>query len=205
MFFVVDFETSGLTPWTGSPLTIGVVPVDQDGNILSARFYERFTHREDEPMTLFDSQAYMTDTEQWWCSDAVPNEAYLEAWVKQPRLPRAEVLTQLCNWVEFNTPVGESAFVAANPSFFDKMWLEYLFADTGIANPFHYRTLCLRSMRFGLEHEDETFGSSKGAQEPVIEHHALYDAEAEAQDLSNLIKMKKNLVEAFKNDNPAGY
>ena len=88
-------------------------------------------------------------------------------------------------------PDWNKRIFVANPASFDKMWCDYLFAVTKHdPAPYHYRSLCLRSMKFGLAPET-TYGSDRTTHKSTVEHHAYYDALAQAKDLIDMLKTKK--------------
>ena len=61
-----------------------------------------------------------------------------------------------------------------------------LFDETGVPDPFHYRSLCLRSMKFGMRPRSE-WGNDREDHKPAIPHHALWDARAQALDLVQML------------------
>lgn len=191
MFFVVDVETSGLTPWTGQLLSVAIVPVTQEGEVLlDSVFYERLMHTVRDPREI--PEDVLTDTNRFWLDQ--PDDVISEAFSKYPRVHPIDCRTYIKRWVEEIEPDKSQRFIAANPSAFDKMWLESLYGQEYDSMwPFHYRSLCLRSFRFGLELSETVFGSRKGAQESAIPHHAREDAIAEALDLSYLIELKRSM------------
>lgn len=190
MFFVVDVETSGLTPWTGQILSVAIVPVTEDGLVLDTHFYERIMHSSKDPRDIPESMR--TDTNRFWAEQ--DPEILDEAFNYYPRVHPVDARQHIIDWVQSVEADKSQRFIAANPVAFDKMWLESLYRQTYDEKwPFHYRCLCLRSMRFGLELDTVEYGSAKGAQKPVRPHHALDDAYSEAADLSFLIKMKRTM------------
>lgn len=205
MFFVVDFETSALDPWDGFPLTVGIVAVNEDGNlygdtiekdvvnnerVISGEFYARF------PIGIrpnFHRPDLLTETEKWWHNQASENPlAFDEAWGERMyHIPTGEILHNLKDWFDDIEPDISQRYLCANPSHFDIRWLDYLYR--GWEKPYHYRGLCLRSMRYGIEYGgNNVFGSTRTENKVdehhnFIKHHAMWDARSEAQDLSNLM------------------
>jgi hypothetical protein len=199
MFFVTDFETSSLTPWDEGeprPLTVGIVPVTLAGDILTEEtFYARF------PIYNFPDwhmPGNLTDTERFWLGvkneDEAGEEVFNEAWLRELETQEDyyDVMERLTEYIDaFGTP-GEN-FIVANPGHFDFMWMQWVYAFTGLKSPFHYRVLCLRSMKYGLDYgNDPTFGSARGKQS-AHPHHALYDAIAEAEDLVDLMVQSRGM------------
>lgn len=92
---------------------------------------------------------------------------------------------------------SQRCFVA-NPVSFDKPFIERMFnrynvtAQFGrsrLEDPFHYRSLCLRSMSFG-QTRMQPWGSDRTNHEPEFRHHALSDAKAQAKDLVRLLRQR---------------
>lgn len=209
MFFVVDFETSALDPWHGEPLSLGIVPVTQYGEILAEQFY---TNRWNIEALIPEWQfpANLTETESWWNQKRLSEDlndaaAFREAWVRVgPTRSDEQILDDISDYLYAVEPDKNQRFMVANPIAFDKMWMEYIHAMFGREMPFHYRCLCLRSMRYGLEYGDNPeFGNSRDEHEldGYIPHHALWDARMEALDLVHLMKKSNEQCAAkFVND-----
>ena len=227
MFFVVDFETSGRTPWDkwSIPLSVGIVPVNESGDIVQLEgygemyfqkvpggnaqddtwfFYERFKHNE-VPRPDLVPESDLTGTYRWWLDirDQYPG-AYMDAWYDSvTRLAKLDLCHRMIEYLNRVEPNLELRFLAANPGSFDKMWMEYIFASEGLSVPFSHRTLCMRSMRFGLDSDTQEFGRTKGAHTSVLPHHALHDAMGESLELQSYINQKKKKNEV-RTDIPAG-
>lgn len=185
MFFVVDIESSGLTPWTGSLLTIGAVPVSTMGELLPDRLFLAV-----EPGLLSDP-----DTMAWWDkqSEIARNEAFAPG---EHRWTLKETANVLAAWVE-TISGDETAYFVAHPASFDWMWMEFLFSTTGVKSPFHYRTLCVRSMEYGMDlangHE-RTYGGSRVRErdvKPQVPHSAASDAVAEAINFARRLRERR--------------
>lgn len=195
MFFVVDVETTGLTPWTGNLLTVAIVPVSEEGDIVEEDFYyRRLNHHAVDPRIIQELRPEdLTDTHKFWL-DQEPSTID-EAYNKAPRISGIMMRQEISRYVSRIEPDKSKRFLAANPAAFDKMWLESLYGPNYNEEwPFHYRNLCLRSFRYGLE-VSNVYGSSKGAQESEVPHHALHDAIAEARDLVYLLNLKRRIHE----------
>ena len=184
-FFNVDVETSALTPWEGYLLTVGIQPVRYTPHLgaemLADRFYVRIDRTDELSFSQWDEPG-RSETYEWWVnqSAAAQDEAFRDL-----SLVRHDPETAAMMTVEFVAgvePDPKQRIFVANPVAFDKMWLDELFASTGIANPFHYQSLCLRSMKFGLR-PNSAWGSTRDNHDPEIPHHAFHDAHAQALDL----------------------
>lgn len=189
MFFVIDFETSALEPWDGKPLTLGIVPVTEDREILESQsvYFEFPLYTQPN----WDNPDTLTSTEKFWLDQRETNrEAWEAAWLRDQNDPLLTISSVMLDVAKYFLAFDEPRFIAANPVAFDKKWLDYCFYKAGIVAPYHYRCLCLRSMRYGVEYPiNHEYGSAKGVQEPKIEHHALYDAIAEAHDLVHIMEL----------------
>lgn len=185
-FFSVDVETSGLTPANGLLLTVGIQPVVYDGTgwVLSdGSFYVRIDRGD-----LADSDHWQpgVGTHDWWAEQS--EEARGEAWEDRSLVRHGDIVAarMVAEYVTTLEPHAESRVFVANPVAFDKMWVTTLFDDTGVPDPFHYRSLCLRSMKYGLRPRSP-WGSDRETHAPKVPHHALYDAQAQALDLVDML------------------
>lgn len=196
MFFVIDFETSALYPWDGFPLTLGIVPVNQYGDIHPEEnhLYVEFPIEREPDWHM---PANLTETEQWWLTlkdseEESENIAFESAWYRDEDCYWNYCMEEIIEYFDKIEPDKSQRFLVANPISFDKMWMDYQFSNYDVVTPYHYRSLCLRSMRYGLGYgEDPTFGSVRDDHSPLIPHHALHDARAEAHNLKHLMEWSK--------------
>jgi hypothetical protein len=182
-FFSVDVETSGLTPANGLLLTVGIQPVAYNGEAwaLSAEsLYVRIDRS--AHLAVTDHWKPGVDTHDWWAQQS--DEARAEAWEDRGLVRHSDTVAarMVAEFVATRESHVESRVFVANPVAFDKMWVTTLFDDTGVADPFHYRSLCLRSMKYGLR-PHSPWGSDREEHKPTLPHHALHDARAQALDL----------------------
>jgi len=196
MFFVIDFETSALDPWQGEVLTLGIVPVTHYGEILQeSTFYCYWDTSEIMPDWAFP--ANLTDTQAWWNEKRqVDDPAFAAAWYREgPVYSDQQILDDIDEYVGMIEPDKDKRFMCANPAAFDIMWMNYIYSMQNRSHPFHYRNLCLRSMRYGIECGfTPEFGNARDEHElyGYIPHHALWDARMEALDLVHLIELAGN-------------
>jgi len=186
MFFSVDIETSNTVVTPGGMLSIGVVAINDELEMVD-NFYVKLA---------YDVKASDKETMEWWETQDLEAQAEAFDWGRSRVFPGSAAV-MLQNWVN-ELKQNQEAYFVANPASFDFPWIANLFQTWELVNPFHYRTLCLRSMRFGIT--GGKFGSSRGEDEgfpdlkpvvPVLAHHALHDAIAQGQDFINL--MGRNL------------
>lgn len=190
IFFSVDVETSGLTPATGYLLTVGIQPVefhlDDPGEVELDRrtFYARI--QQGGRLAGDKNWRPGKPTYDWWHeqSQYAQDEAY-----EDDDLVRHDdyvVARMIAEFVREVDPDSDEITFVANPVAFDKMWLTTLFDATRVADPFHYRSLCLRSMKFGLR-RGSAWGGDRETHDSQIPHHALFDAIAQARDLEDML------------------
>lgn len=191
-FFSVDVETSGLTPAHGRLLTVGVVPVRWESveggrrrfEMLDESFYIRIDRAAELALDRWESDP-RSSYGFWSRQDAsVAGEAYADA--SLPRVTATTAAIMLQDWACSIEPYQEQRVFVANPVAFDKMWVDLLFDEAEVDSPFHWRSLCLRSMKFGLTPGSD-WGDSRDGNEPSVPHHALHDARAQAFDLVDML------------------
>jgi hypothetical protein len=189
-FFSVDVETSALRPDQGELLTIGAVAVSGTGHIIDT-FYVRINRRNLLHESWFNEALPVTSpTQEFWRKQEqyVKDEAYMSHDVE--RVTPITAATRFRNWVLKFGDTWEDRVFVANPVAFDKMWVLNLFMEVGLEDPFHYRSVCLRSVDFGRVGGDwrDSIGGRSNA--PRYPHHALSDAYAQAQDLLELLDLE---------------
>ncbi len=175
-FYSVDVETSGTDPFRYDLLTIGVVCVRESG-LIDGGLYARVEHDEVD----WDPETY-----KWWLDQSKRAKDEIFSTV----LPRHDVFDVATSLQQFVYTKGGRGFhdnvFVANPSSFDHAWIRKLFSETGVKDPFSYRTLCLRSARWGAE--SVAWNEGQRLHKPLVEHHALHDAQAQALDFLDLLK-----------------
>lgn len=196
LFFSIDVESSDTDRYLGNLLSVGgqLVVHDKDGAYLTGDgFYTRIDQTPHLRMNGWFDGSCPTDTYKWWVEqNAVAQD---EAWrdLTLHRVPALDAAIDLANWVTElqETFKAKDAFFVANPVAFDKGWIDDLFSqvnmDADVLHPFHYRSLCLRSMRFGLR-KGSSWGSERDTHVSKVPHHPLEDAIAQALDLVDMLK-----------------
>lgn len=188
-YFSVDVETSGFVPGRHTLLSVGIEELSSH-----ATFYAVLDHRERgvaQPKINWDLGTREWFKEQEAAYDCLfgSHDAYLDCPIA--RSSSKDVAQRLADWVmSFPAP---RTFVAW-PVSFDKPWLDILFHDTGVYNPFDYRSVDIKSWicgRFGGGPEVERDDLPEAAQALYIEadfpHHALSDAIAQAETMRRLL------------------
>jgi hypothetical protein len=180
IYFSVDCEASGPVPPLYNLLSLGatVVRPEGDRHVLGESLYIEF-----KPIFPgFDRAAVEV------CGLDVVRLA------REGREPR-EALVQLAEWVRRETgPQGRSVFVGHN-AVFDWSYVAYYYAHFGLANPFGYKGIDLKSLAMGVLSIPWSATSKENlrgplalpAQDPALVHRADYDAHYQALILKALL------------------
>ena len=186
-FLSVDVETSSKVAGTGHLLSVGIVPVvHQDGKWVQlieqgAALYVRIEH----PLGTDFRHHPNVDSVAWW-SEQDPKsvkEAFDQSLLRFPPHTAAKMIHEHVRSLE-DDPLR--VIFAANPVSFDKPWVDALIVKAGLELPWHYRSMCLRSMKFGMD-ISAGFGADRTTHPSAWPHHALYDAIAQAHDLCDML------------------
>ncbi len=176
---IVDNETLSTGP-DAVLLSIGAVAVEvgQGRAIVLGRWYRRLLHF---PAAVRQpGRAVTNDTLRWWFNQDAA--AFQEAFMAPGRIALPLAMYSLSRWLELNRyPIW------GNGSDFDNAQLKHAFDQLGLRWPYH-RNRCLRSLKgLVLDMYPDTqlppFPANK------IKHHALHDAEHEADVLATLINV----------------
>lgn len=189
-FFSCDVETTSTSPLTGHLLTLGIQPVVFNENLIVEKhpktLYVRIDQYDSLDEAAIDGMWGDPDNDAssfgWWAkqNDAAQDEAW-----RDRKLVRHDMFTaagMVSEFVRDIEPDRSKRIFVANPVSFDKPWFEQLFWLCDMEDPFHYQSLCLRSMKFGLRAKTP-WTAARDNHEPRIPHHALWDADAQADDL----------------------
>lgn len=198
-FFSVDVETTHTSPTQGHLLTIGIQIVETrddrwDSYHLTDSLYCRVDRTDIYP-EWFQTLTDPASTLSWWLkqNDEAQAEAFRE--MRLTRHSAGEVADVITDFVVRAQPAPTRRVFVANPVSFDKPWVDALFEEARgpfrPSNPFPHRTLCLRSMRFGLQPGNE-WGPERVNHNPAIPHHALSDAIAQAEDLVAMLTERES-------------
>ena len=173
MFYSVDVETGNTSVIPGGLLTVGIVSIDKHRGVWET-VDSLYLH------LAYDERAFEEETINWWKKQ--DEDAFAEAfdWSRN-RVHPTSAAAMIQEFVRKQSEQKKS-FFAANPASFDHAWIDMLFATTGVETPFSHRTLCLRSMAFGMTGGE--FGEKRGTEMP---HHALKDAVIQADELVDML------------------
>jgi len=190
-FFSCDVETTSTSPLTGDLLTLGIQPIHFYADQLAIEHPKNLYIRIEQQETL-DQDPNWGDADNpassygWWIKQN--EQAQDEAW-RDRTLVRHDLITAAKMVSEFVKEIEQDPkqrIFVANPVSFDKPWFEQMFWMADVEDPFHYQSLCLRSMKFGLRKESP-WVMTRDNHEPKIPHHALWDAVAQAYDLISML------------------
>ena len=190
-FFSCDVETTSTSPLTGDLLTLGIQPIRFYADQLAIEYPKNLYIRIEQQETL-DQDPNWGDADNpassygWWIKQN--EQAQDEAWrdrtlVRHDLITAAKMVSEFVKEIEQDP---EQRIFVANPVSFDKPWFEQMFWMADVEDPFHYQSLCLRSMKFGLRKESP-WVMTRDNHEPKIPHHALWDAVAQAHDLISML------------------
>jgi hypothetical protein len=170
VFFSIDVETSGLNPFIPEHqlLSVGALAVSEDG-LIDERWYER----------IKDEGTWDEGTREWWQQQ---NETAKHDIFDIKGVDSIEAAQNFVQWVQ---GITDHAVFVANPCTFDHAWVLRWLTSCGEPMPFDYRTLCLRSADWGRN--PGPWGLERNGHKPIVPHHALHDAQAQALDLLDLL------------------
>ena len=180
-FFSVDVETTSTNPFDGQLLSVGIVPIDGETLEVMDGLYLRMQY---DPMGAIDPS-----TQTWW--EAQKRDIYEEAWgLGVDRLSPEAATKEIVDFVASYSDNLKDIVFCANPVSFDHPWILKLFAEAGVEVPFHHRTVCMRSMYFGIVGgtwgQPRESGDWNHSEKP---HHAYHDAYAQALDFVKMYMM----------------
>jgi len=171
-FYSVDVETTGLNPHNRDHqlATVGAIAVSDLG-LIGESWYARLRFRD----------SWEDGTREWWLQQ---NDVALTEMLDGNRMRPSSAAALFADWVE-STSDGHAVFVA-NPATFDHSWIQRWMTAANVTMPFDYRTLCLRGADWGRN--PGPWGLERNGHKSLIPHHALFDAQAQALDLLDLLR-----------------
>lgn len=173
-FYSIDVETTGTNPHDKSHqlATVGAIAVSEQG-LLGGSWYQRLRYRD----------SWDAGTREWWRQQN--RAAQDEMFSAEHRLTPKFAARLFVDWVNETRNGGEATFVA-NPATFDHSWVLRWLTEAKVEMPFSYRTLCLRGADWGRN--PGPWGLGRNGHTSIVPHHALYDAQAQALDLLDLLR-----------------
>jgi len=170
VYFSVDVETSGLNPFMAEHqlLSVGAQAVDESGEWIGQWY-----------TPLANAGTWDDGTREWWMqqNDTAKAEIF--------DVVGADPTTAALWFVDWVSGLTDHAVFVANPCTFDHSWVLRWLTECDQKMPFDYRTLCLRSADWGRN--PGPWGLKRNGHVPTVPHHALHDAQAQAQDLVDLL------------------
>mgnify|MGYP001496361271 CR=1 FL=1 len=208
IFFVADIETSGAIPGDHEMLTMGCQVV-ADGTVQKGQdFYAALK---------WTAKNQDGDTMEWWADihtkTKLGTEAYLEAFIREPRYEPREAMIRFDQWVkdELRQFDAKHAVFVSRPTGFDFTFVRWYLTHFVGSCIFGHRALDLRSLWMGRIKGSGTFETPRPISEmgqPVafsdldsskmdaafgagyvnpLPHHALEDAKALANAFVNVL------------------
>lgn len=187
-YFSVDVETTSTNAFDGELLTVGLVAIDAQSLKIVGELYVplKYTGNHTDP-----------ETAEWWQDRTfVSQAAYDAAWgYENDRFATGHGASLIKDFVLTYAEAWPDRIFAANPASFDYPWIQKLYAEAEMPNPFHYRSICMRSLYFGVTDVPEWGESRESTGEfhkPRMPHHALEDARAQALDLILMLQKRRD-------------
>lgn len=174
----VDTETLALTP-DAVVLSFGAYMIEVDGAgvarvLTGERYYEVLSYHDQLATRLIDAA-----TLEWWAEQGEESQSVLAESKGRPDGFLRQDLGGFVSWLEDIAGEDELYFLAKDPDF-DGVILNHLFKEQGVSFPFAYnKRIALRTMAHAYE---LAIRINATYTEPEIEHNALSDAEAQAED-----------------------
>lgn len=191
-FLSVDVETSSKVAGTGHLLSVGIVPIVKlPAGWVPMQGHDTLYIRLEHSVNLDHRHNPNVDSIGWWVEQdpVVQREAFDQSLLRFPRRTAAKMITEFVRGI--NDDAASVIFVA-NPVAFDKPWVDQMIVEAGLELPWTHRSLCLRSMKFGTD-IGAGFGSDRTTRRSEVPHHALWDAEAQARDLCDMLSARRGL------------
>lgn len=167
---MIDLETMDTKP-TSAITAIGAVAFTLEEGIIEPHFYQKV----DLQSSIEVGLTVNGNTIEWWLGQG--EEARAE--MMKPGLHITHSLFNFFNWYK----TVEGCEVWGNGSSFDNPIMDNAYAKCGLAAPWeHFNHRCYRTIK--------VLGRDVPKVKPIIAHHALHDAIAQAQHLINICKAK---------------
>lgn len=181
VYVCVDIEASGPVAGLYNMVSIAGVTVQLDGD----------RHRRGDSF-YFELQPVCDGFDPGAMAIHGITEAHLRAHGK----PADEVMAEIDRWVRARLAPGQRALFVGHNAAFDWGYVSYYFVRAGIENPFRYDPLDTKALAMGRHGVPWARANKSGllalhqdlvAPDPGSEHHALVDAEFQADILIALL------------------
>lgn len=194
-YFSVDVETSALRPSEGELLSIGIVVVDAEGNVVD-HLYERVDVRNLHESWFNEDLPAKTETQKWWRTQDqfVKDEAYMDR--SLIRRPLQVVAHRVRNFILSYGESWTDRIFVASPDKFDWVWTDKMFSSAKVSDPFWYHGIDLFSLHMGFAFNGYALDVHKRFDSgfvATVPHHPLSDAFEAAQELS--LYLPKDIIE----------
>lgn len=180
----VDVEAASLVPNTNSLLSVGACAYDGDNNF---NLYHRVIGG-----TQTNGVEWETSTYEWW-TDFEQDAARKRLDALAPRVQPygTELLNTAEDFYDWCIGLDDNLLFVAWPASYDYPFIQLLFKNAAIPNPFNYRTVDVKSFAcgvLGLEFDcDRSEFPEWFAEKPEFPHDALSDSIAQMHVFQKLV------------------
>ena len=181
-FVSVDVEAASLVPNTFSLLSVGACVIDETDDS-----FHRVIGGTETPDVEWESE-----THAWWThEDQADAMKRLNGRASSVIPYRTELLNVAEDFEIWLKELDDNLFFVGWPASYDYPFIQLLFKNAGLKNPFNYRTIDVKSYACGKLGLD--FGCERSEfpdwfyEEPIMPHDALSDAIAQAIVFSRLL------------------
>lgn len=184
----VDVEAAALIPSTYSLLSVGAVVIEDN--------YETTFHEVIGGVNTPDVE-WEEDTHNWW-TDFEQEDAKHRLNALAPSVVpyRTQILNTADNFHDWLLSlVDKNLMFVGWPASFDYPYIQLLFKNAGLFNPFNYRTIDVKSFACGIL--GLPFDAARSdfpdwlEPKPEIPHDALSDAISQAEVFTKLLEYKR--------------
>ena len=183
-FISVDVEAASLIPNTFSLLSVGACVVDDPGD-----YFHRVMAGTETPDVQWEQE-----THNWWTHEDQADAMKRLNGKASAIIPyRTEMLNVAEDFHTWLTELDDELLFVAWPASYDYPFIQLLFKNAGLKNPFSYRTVDVKSYACGIlglpfnagHDEFPDFMDNK----PEFPHDALSDAIAQAKVFAHLLDL----------------
>jgi DNA polymerase III epsilon subunit-like protein len=183
----VDVEAASLVPNTFSLLSVGAVTVEHDTN----HMYHEVVGGTETADVFWEA-----DTYDWW-TDAEQELARTRLNTLAPSIVpyKTALLNMAEHFYDWLIDLDDNLLFVAWPASYDYPFIQLLFKNAGLPNPFNYRTIDVKSYacgKLGLPFDcDRSEFPDWFEPKPEMPHDALSDAMAQAEIFGRLLDYQK--------------
>jgi hypothetical protein len=186
IYISVDVEAASLVPNLYSLLSVGACIVDDPGDC-----FHRIIAGTETPGVQWEP-----DTHDWWTHEDQADAMMRLNSKASAIIPyRTEILNVAEDFHTWLTELEDELFFVAWPASYDYPFIQLLFKNAWLKNPFNYRTIDIKSYACGKLGKDFGAGHDDFPEwmqdKPEFPHDALSDAIAQARVFSQLLDYER--------------